>query len=105
MLFLLLDRPNADADLELAKHVAMVHKTLRAPENKKKSDLKVYSEEFMRAYIAYASSFAPIIPAELHQYIVAKYVEKRQHQREGRLDEIAYMYITPRTLLGIIRLS
>ena len=35
---------------------------------------------------------------------MAKYVEKRKLQREG-LDEQSYMYVTPRTLLGIIRLS
>lgn len=78
MIFLLLDRPNEDADLELAKHVAMVHKTLKAPERTGKN-VKTYTEDFMRAYIAYASSFEPIIPPSLHQYIVSKYVEKRQH--------------------------
>jgi len=78
MIFLLLDRPNEDADLELAKHVAMVHKTLKAPE-RQGTNIKTYSEDFMRAYIAYASSFDPIIPPSLHQYIVSKYVEKRQH--------------------------
>lgn len=105
MIFLLLDRANEDSDLELAKHVAMVHKTKKAPDAKAESKLKLYNEEFLRAYIAYASTFQPIIPPTLHQYIVAKYVEKRQAQRDGRLEEIAYMYITPRTLLGIIRLS
>jgi DNA replicative helicase MCM subunit Mcm2 (Cdc46/Mcm family) len=35
---------------------------------------------------------------------VAKYVEKRKLQREG-VDEQSYMYVTPRTLLAIIRLS
>jgi DNA replicative helicase MCM subunit Mcm2 (Cdc46/Mcm family) len=40
----------------------------------------------------------------LHNYIVAKYVEKRKFQREGNVEE-SYMYVTPRTLLAIIRLS
>ncbi len=35
---------------------------------------------------------------------MAKYVEKRKIQRDG-LDEQSYMYVTPRTLLAIIRLS
>jgi len=56
----------------------------------------------MRAFIAKAQEFEPIIPPELHNYIVAKYVEKRKLQREG-LDEQSYMYVTPRTLLAIIR--
>ena len=34
--------------------------------------------EVMRAFIAHAQSFAPTIPANLHNYIVAKYVEKRK---------------------------
>ena len=58
----------------------------------------------MRAFIAHAQGFDPVIPADLHNYIVAKYVEKRKIQREG-IDEQSYMYVTPRTLLAIIRLA
>jgi DNA replication licensing factor MCM7 len=58
----------------------------------------------MRSYIAYAQTFNPTIPAELHNYIVARYVEKRKFQREGK-EELSYTYITPRTLLAIIRIS
>ena len=58
----------------------------------------------MRSFIAKAQLHEPTIPNDLHQYIVAKYVEKRKQQREGS-EEISYMYITPRTLLGIIRIS
>lgn len=58
----------------------------------------------MRSFISHAQTFDPDIPAELHNYIVAKYVEKRKFQRDGESDS-SYMYVTPRTLLGIIRLS
>lgn len=58
----------------------------------------------MRALIAHAQTFNPTIPADLHNYIVARFVEKRKFQREGN-DVVSYMYITPRTLLGIIRIS
>ena len=58
----------------------------------------------MRSFIAQAQQYEPNIPQSLHQYIVARYVEKRKLQREGK-EEISYMYITPRTLLGIIRIS
>lgn len=58
----------------------------------------------MRSFIAKAQSYEPTIPHDLHNYIVAKYVEKRKFQREGS-EEVSYMYITPRTLLGIIRIS
>ena len=87
--------------MSLARHVATVHKTLRAPE---KDQSLVVDAEVMRAFIVKAQEFEPVIPADLHNYIVAKYVEKRKLQREG-LDEQSYMYVTPRTLLGIIRLS
>ena len=58
----------------------------------------------MRAFITHAQSFKPTIPSSLHNYIVAKYVEKRKFQGEDKSDQ-SYMYVTPRTLLGIIRLS
>jgi len=32
----------------------------------------------MRAFIAQAQTFDPTIPYDLHNYIVAKYVEKRK---------------------------
>jgi len=58
----------------------------------------------MRSFIAHAQTYNPNIPAELHNYIVARYVEKRKFQREGK-DELSYTYITPRTLLAIIRIA
>lgn len=60
--------------------------------------------EVMRAFISHAQTFDPVIPYELHNYIVAKYVEKRKFQRDGEADS-SYLYVTPRTLLGIIRLA
>ena len=35
---------------------------------------------------------------------MARYVEKRKFQRDGK-EEVSYMYITPRTLLAIIRIA
>jgi len=78
-----------------------VHQKLAAPE--RAAELKI-DPEIMRSFIAHAQTYKPTIPADLHNYIVAKYVEKRKFQREGS-DEVSYMYITPRTLLGIIRIS
>lgn len=101
MLFLLLDKVDENNDVALARHVATVHKTLKAPA---RDDTTVVSAEVMRGFIVKAQEFEPVIPQELHNYIVAKYVEKRKLQREG-LDEQSYMYVTPRTLLAIIRLS
>jgi len=58
----------------------------------------------MKAIISRARLFDPEIPHDLHSYVVAKYVEKRKFQKEDNL-ETSYMYVTPRTLLGIIRLA
>jgi DNA replication licensing factor MCM7 len=102
LLFLLLDRSDEDADRKLAYHVATVHKSLDVP--KYEESANKISQEVMRAFIAHAQSFDPQVPYELHNYIVAKYVEKRKFQKDGTQDS-SYMYVTPRTLLGIIRLS
>ena len=101
LLFLLLDQVDETKDVALARHVATVHKTLRAPDRDDKLQIDT---DVMRAFIVKSQEFEPVIPQDLHNYIVAKYVEKRKLQREG-LDEQSYMYVTPRTLLAIIRLS
>lgn len=101
LLFLLLDQVDETKDVALARHVATVHKTLKAPV---RDDIMTIDAEVMRAFIVKAQEFEPVIPHDLHNYIVAKYVEKRKLQREG-LDEQSYMYVTPRTLLAIIRLA
>jgi DNA replication licensing factor MCM7 len=75
LIFLLLDRADQELDKKLAFHVASVHKNLNAP--KVADDLKI-DAEVMRAFVAHAQTFDPVIPAELHNYIVAKYVEKRK---------------------------
>ena len=38
----------------------------------------------MRAFIASAQQWNPTIPASLHNYIVAKYVEKRKLQYDNK---------------------
>jgi DNA replication licensing factor MCM7 len=102
LIFLLLDQVDEEKDSALARHVAKVHKDLKAPEKSNAS--KKIDAETMRAFIREAQKYEPVIPADLHNYIVGKYVEKRKMQREG-IDEQSYMYVTPRTLLAIIRLA
>ena len=83
--------------------MASVHKNLHAPGTEKKTYQSV-DQDVMRAFIAHAQTLNPTIPASLHNYLVAKYVEKRKAQTEDKQEQ-SYMYVTPRTLLGIIRLS
>lgn len=82
-------------------HVTQVHRLRKVVHAE--NSLHVPAE-IMRAFLSNAQNYDPNIPAGLHNYIVAKYVEKRKFQREGN-DEQSYMYVTPRTLLAIIRLS
>jgi len=58
-------------------HVASVHKNLIAP-GREKTDHQTIDADVMRAFISHAQSYTPTIPASLHNYIVAKYVEKRK---------------------------
>lgn len=58
---------------------------------------------FMRAYIAEAKRINPYIPGPLQRYICDKYVDKRKEQMEVQKE--GFVYVTPRTLLGIIRLA
>jgi DNA replication licensing factor MCM7 len=58
--------------------------------------------ELLRAYISLARRQAPFIPQELNDYVVAHYCALRQKERDemdGR------SYVTPRTLLSILRLA
>lgn len=83
-------------DLELGRHVCGVH----AGQKHKVSNANPFKEDFIRAYVAKAKQHFPIIPNNLHNYIIENYVDKRKMQVAEDRDS---MYITPRTLLGIIR--
>jgi DNA replication licensing factor MCM7 len=102
LLFLLLDEVNPERDLELARHVAYVHQHKKV--NSDNKDNKIYNEEFIREYIAQAKKCKPTIPQDLHNFIVQKYVEKRKLEIEQK-NKQGYQYITPRSLLAVIRLS
>jgi DNA replication licensing factor MCM7 len=55
----------------------------------------------LRTYIAIARSMTPWVPPELRDYIVAHYVALRQKEKEN----LEASYITPRTLMSVLRLS
>ena len=100
LIFLLLDKPDTNADQMLAMHVGYVHKHNKHPIN---NEFELFEPNFLRAFISYAKKFKPTINHHLHEFIVQRYVEKR---KECTLSSKAgYVYTTPRTLLGLIRLS
>jgi DNA replicative helicase MCM subunit Mcm2 (Cdc46/Mcm family) len=63
---------------------------------------ELVSPELLRAYISLARRQEPFVPGDLSDYVVAHYCALRQKERDemdGR------SYVTPRTLLSILRLA
>ena len=66
----------------------------------------MYDIEFIRAFIGQAKMYDPIIPEHMTDYLTKKYVEKRMKTlNENEFNKNDDLIITPRSLLGIIRLS
>lgn len=99
LIFILIDASDQTNDELLARHIGYVHKNLQAP----KTEFVSYDLLFMKTFIAQAKTYEPVITHELHDFITQRYVEKR-HEQQSHVKE-GYSYTTPRTLLGIIRLS
>ena len=58
LIFLLLDKPNTEADDLLAKHVAYVHQTCCHP----KLESEPFDPKFLREYVSEAKRYNPIVP-------------------------------------------
>jgi DNA replication licensing factor MCM7 len=101
IIFLLLDKANVEHDSLLAKHVAYVHQKSTHPP----LSFTPYSHEFIRSYISSIIALTPVIPKEIHNFIVMSYVERKKKSKETSHYNSDNSYITPRTLLGIIRIS
>eukprot|EP01083_Nonionella_stella_P083164 229811_1 len=102
LLFVLVDTPNLDNDIALARHISYVHQHLKHPE----LEFEPYSSDLLRAYIAEARTYEPVIPPQLTQYIVGCYVSMRAQSLDenGQYDSRKIVG-TPRALLSILRLS
>ena len=103
IVFLLLDNQDLTLDTRLASHILQVHKDKKAPETRAKIPI-----DFLRDYIETAHNIFPNIPNHLHSYIVEQYVKKRKDEKINFVDSSkakGHQYITPRSLLAIIRLS
>lgn len=101
ILFLLLDMPNKEEDEKLAEHVAFVHMYNKQPD----LDFTPIDPSRMREYIAVAKSKRPVIGKEVNEYLVQSYVRLRQDSKREMDSKFSFGQATPRTLLGIIRLS
>ena len=128
LMFLILDTPNVDHDMALARHVTFVHQNegleekdedddQSANEDDDKEEVVDFNEEkgtvsprLLREYIARARRHQPTIPPDVGPYAVEAYVSLRQQDRPGRRtkqsngtgDQTA---MTARQLLSILRLS
>lgn len=101
LIFILLDRPNKALDEMMAAHITYVHQHKTYPKHHQEND--VFTRDFLRSYVSYAKRFNPKIASHLHNYITQKYVDKRKESTDTTA--ATYTYTTPRTLLGVIRIS
>lgn len=101
LLFLLLDTPDADQDLKLARHVAHVHRTGAHPA----LGFDVIDAKVLRAHIADARNVQPTVAEDgsLTEYLVTTYVAMRQ--KEVTDGHEAKEYTSPRVLLSVLRLA
>ncbi|KAI5866553.1 DNA replication licensing factor mcm7 [Durotheca rogersii] len=114
VLFLLLDTPTRDGDAQLAKHVAYVHMHNRHPdlyagaaadgEGEAQASV-VFTPHEVRAYVAQARTFRPTVPESVTEYLTRTYVRLRDAQRRAEKRGQQFAHTTPRTLLGVVRLS
>ncbi|EER25937.1 DNA replication licensing factor mcm7, putative [Coccidioides posadasii C735 delta SOWgp] len=103
VLFLMLDTPSRDADEELAHHVTYVHMHNKHPENEENE--VIFTPNEVRQYIAKARTFRPTVPKQVSNYMVGSYVRLRQDQKSEEGSKKQFSHTTPRTLLGVLRLS
>lgn len=103
ILFLILDTPSRDADEDLARHVTYVHIHNAHPEPA--GGGLIFSPNEVRQWVARARSFRPTIPKAVSDYLVGAYVRLRQQQKRDESAKKTFTHTSPRTLLGVMRLS
>ena len=97
LIFILLDKPEVDRDLDLARHIGKIHKDRKPDEH-----IGLFTPDFLRSFIALAKNYTPTISQPLHSLLIRKYIEKRQEQQS--VENQGEKYTTTRSLLAIIRL-
>ncbi|CAG8890932.1 unnamed protein product [Penicillium egyptiacum] len=103
VMFLLLDTPSREGDEELANHVTYVHMHSKHPESEEAGVL--FTPHEVRQYVAKARTYRPIVPTNVSDYMVGAYVAMRKRQKIDESKKRQFSHVTPRTLLGIVRLS
>jgi DNA replication licensing factor MCM7 len=103
VLFLILATPSRDTDEELARHVTYVHIHNAHPEPQ--GGGIIFSPNEVRQWVARARTYRPIVPKGISDYLVGAYVRLRQQQKRDEAGKKTFTHTSPRTLLGILRLS
>jgi DNA replication licensing factor MCM7 len=98
LIYILLDRCNEADDLRVAKHITLLHQKHRAAPAPADS----VTPKMLQEYVAHARNLEPKLPEHLHQFIVNQYKTMRKSNKDlGKFGQ----YITPRTLLALIRFA
>ncbi|KAL4927634.1 DNA replication licensing factor MCM7 [Aspergillus undulatus] len=103
VMFLILDSPSPEADEELASHVTYVHMHNKHPENEDAGIM--FTPHEVRQYIAKARTYRPTVPSRVSDYMVGAYVQMRKRQKRDEANKKQFSHVTPRTLLGVVRIS
>lgn len=101
ILFLILDKPDLENDIKLAEHVAYVHMFNKHPV----IECETIDEQTMRQYISIARQYKPVVTKEAMEYIVSIYIKLRQESKKNENSNKFFSHTSPRTLLGILRMS
>jgi len=106
LMFLILDQPDLDKDIALARHVTFVHQN-EGVEGKDQTDLDRANNDhvptsIVKEYISRARQFHPSVPPKVAPYIIEAYVTLRMQDNSHHGDQTV---MTPRQLLSILRLS
>lgn len=101
IMFLMLDQPSRESDEQLAQHVVYVHTHNQQPE----SDFIPLDSSTIRQYISIARTHRPVVPKDVGDYVVQSYINMRKESYRNEDSIKKFTHITPRTLLGILRMS
>lgn len=101
IMFLILDQASEENDEQLAEHVTYVHREGKQPE----MDFTPLDPHTIRQYISVARTFRPVVPKEVGDHVVQLYIRMRKEAQRNEGSVKNFAHITPRTLLGILRIS
>ncbi|OBA23558.1 MCM-domain-containing protein [Metschnikowia bicuspidata var. bicuspidata NRRL YB-4993] len=101
IMFLMLDHASEAGDEQLARHVTYVHQHNHQPP----MEYTPLDPQTIRQYISIARTFRPVVPKDVGEYVTQSYINMRKESQRNQDSARMFVHITPRTLLGILRLS